>query len=496
MSDIFESKARFFVNQHSSYDDYPNYTARWIMSFLAALFTASALFISSGCSSGGGGNDNSALPSNIGGGYTLVVSGGTLNDGSGANGLSVLATLRDSSGNGPAMPWTLTITGPGLGAPLTVSYDDGSPSSYMTSWWESSHPQSGTFTATATNGGTALTYKFTIDASKNLSQPVPSKSTNTISWNSITGAGSYYYKVTDGTGLLVISGYIASDPLLFSYSFNLPTLSNGSYLVEVFAQTTDRTALQNNASALPSLASQENMAVATMDFVIGGGYSLDARGGVLYEGVGTGAADQYGLVIWASILTAPTNSASSPTPPASDWNITVTGPAISTPITFTYPATDSQYIYWDFGTVPTAGTYTVSAIVSGGTTSLSQTFTVPSPTAKLPLAAVTANATNGGGASVSWDLVTGAKSYYVNIWTDVWDATLSQWVYTEIAGSWVNATSATIANNTMTKGIVYDVYVTACQQDMTDAATTPPAAPGAQVDMSDTTFTYVTITAQ
>lgn len=180
----------------------------FLVRFVSILFFVSSL---QSCSGGG---DTPASPSNVGGGYTLQVSGGTLNGGSGANGLSVLVTLRDGSGNGPTTPWTLTITGPGLGAPLTASYDDGSPSSYMTWWWESSIPQSGTFTATATNGGTTLTYKFTIDASKNLSQPVPSKSTNTISWNSITGAGSYYYKVTDGTGLLVTSGYIASDPLL------------------------------------------------------------------------------------------------------------------------------------------------------------------------------------------------------------------------------------------------------------------------------------------
>jgi hypothetical protein len=453
------------------------------------------LFTLFGC---GGGSSNSgggvaAPASNVGGGYTLKASGGTLNDGSGAKGLVVLATLRDSAGNGPSAPWTLSITGPGLGAPITVSYDDGSPASYMTWWWENCSPVSGVYTATATNGGTTLAYQFSLSSTSDLTQPALNKTSNTISWSEIAGAGSYYYRVTDGTGNDVITpGYLSADPLQTTYSFDLPYLADGSYLVEVYAQTTDRIALQNDAAPSPALAPQENMSLGAIDLVQGGGYSLSAEGGVLYEGQYPAGVDNYGLVIWTSILTAPTDSTSVSTPPAGDWTITVNGPNISNsaPITFTYPRTDSQYAYWDFGTVPAPGTYTVTATPAAGGAPLSQTFTIPAPTEQLPVSTVTASATTGGGATASWTAVTGANSYYVNVWTDV------NGVYTEIAGNWVASTAATIPNGTLTNGVSYDVYVTACQLDMTDTTTVPPSAPGAQVNMSDTTFTYTTIIAK
>ncbi len=455
------------------------------------------LFTLFGCGGGSGDGGAAAPATNVGGGYTLKASGGTLNDGSGAKGLVVLATLRDSAGNGPASPWTLSITGPGLSAPITVSYDDGSPASYMTWWWESFNPVSGVYTATATNGDTTLVYQFSLASILNLSQPALNKTGSTISWSTVASAGSYYYRVTDGTGNDVITpGYLSADPSQTTYSFDLPYLTDGSYLVEVYAQTTDRGALQNDPSPSPALAPQENMSLGAMDFVQGGGYALSAEGGVLYEGQYPAGVDNYGLVLWTSILTTPTGSTS--TPPAGDWTITVTGPNISNtePITFTYPRTDSQYAYWDYGTVPASGTYTVTATPAAGGALIMQTFKILAPTEQLPVSTVTASATTGGGANVNWTAVTGANSYYVNVWTDIWDANLNKWVYTEIAGDWVTYTSATIPKKTLTAGVSYDVYVTACQLDMTDTTTVPPSAPGAQVDMSDTTFTYATITAQ
>ncbi len=446
-------------------------------------------------------------PANIGGGFTLIASGGTLNDGSVA-GLTVLATLRDAGGNGPggAAGWHITITGPGIDSPLVVSYDDGSPSSYATWWWESISPRSGIYTATASNGTTTLTYNFSIDASKNLSQPTLNKSGDIITWNALPGAGSYYYRVRDGSGFEVLSGYYGADPLYSSYWFNLPVLTDGSYVVEIFAHTTNRMALQNDISSSPSLAAQENISLASLDIVAGGsgsGYSLDVRGGVLYEGTlysdQSGTADYYGLVIWTSLLTNTTT----PSAPASDWNITITGSGITTPISFTYPATNAHYTYWDFGAVPGSGTYIVSAVVSGGTASVTETFTIPSPTAKLPVATgLTAIPASGGAATLSWSAVPGANSYYVNVWTCVGAGSVNSdtgctnnGTYAEIAANWVNTASTTIQTGTLTNGTIYDVYVTACEQDMTDMTTVPPADPGLQVDMSDTTFAYGTFTA-
>ncbi len=451
---------------------------------------SSVIFLLSLTSCGGGSSGPSG-PSNVGGGYTLQVSGGTLNDGTATKGLVVLATLRDDAGNGPGgtAGWTITITGPGISVPLTVNYDDGSSGSYIVWIWNYITPPSGTntYTARATNGTTTLTYTFNVNATTNLSQPTGLiRSGNTISWNLLTGAGSYYYSVTDGTGASVAHGVLPAT----TASFTLSGLPDGSYLVEVYAHTNNLYDLGSDPSPSPALLPQENTSLAILDFIVNGSYALDARGGVLYEGEYPTGTPHYGLVIWSSILT----TTATPTPPAGDWVVSVTGPGITTPIVFTYPRTDSQYVYWDFGIVPVpaaSGTYTVTATPAAGGTLISQTFTITNPTSQLPVATgLTATPTNGGGATISWTAVAGANSYYVNVWTDV------NGVYTEVAGRWVTSTSTTITNGTLTKGVAYDVYVTACQLNMTDTTSVPPTAPGAQVDMSDTTFTYATITAQ
>lgn len=470
--------------------------ANYFFLFILALTVLSLLGTMAGC---GGGGDNDTPPSdpkNVGGGYTLKASGGTLNDGVGTNGLVVLTTLRDSGGNGPgAAGWMVTITGPGISVPLTESYDDGSTSSYIIWMWDSITPLTGTYTASATNGTTTLTYGFTIDATKMLQPRAVTKLGSIVSWNAVTGAGSYFYTVTNGSGTPVMNG----DLPVATTSFTLPGLPDGSYLAEVYAYTGDISALGNDQSSSPVLPAQENVSFSATEFILNASYAMDARVGVLYEGT-TGAApatDHYGLVIWSSILTAPASTATVPTPPAGDWNITVTGPGLplataADALKFKYPATYAQYAYWDYRTLdPSGGPYTVTAVSSYGTATISQVISIPTPTAKLPLpTGVAVTPGNGGGASASWNPVPGAGSYYVNVWTDV-DGT-----YTEIAGSWVNATSALILNGTLTKNITYDLYVTSCTLDMTDVTTVPPSDPGSQVNMSDPVFTYTTFIAQ
>src|SRR3990172_9363689 len=111
-------------------------------SLLSLLSSVILLLFLASCS---GGKTNST-PSNVGGGYTLQVSGGTLNDGSGYNGLVVLATLRDSEGLGPAFSWTISITGPDIpsDSPIIVEYQDSYPNSYMSWEWAGFEPSSGT----------------------------------------------------------------------------------------------------------------------------------------------------------------------------------------------------------------------------------------------------------------------------------------------------------------------------------------------------------------
>jgi hypothetical protein len=440
--------------------------------------------------SGSGGGNVSSTSSSVKT-YTLKVSGGTLNDGSKTTGLVVLATLRDSLGTGPGLigGWTITITGPGITLPLKVSYDDGSACSYEIWRWKGLTPATGTYTVTATDGSQRLTSTFTIDSTSSSQQPPLTKNGSTISWPPVSGAGSYYYAVTDGSGSTVTSSYISADSSATSYSFQLPTaLPDGSYSIEVVAHTESLPQLGADPSPAPSLPLQENSSSSSMTFAVSGGsygsYSLAAKGGALYEGK-YGGVDQYGLVIWTSILTSTGST------PAGDWTVSVSGPGISTPVTFTYPATDSHYVYWDYGTVPAAGTYTVTAAASGSSDTVSAQFTIPAPTAQLPVVSGIAVTPGSSSYTVNWNAVTGAASYYVNTWA------LVGGTYTEVAGAWINGSTlmANIPKSSLTSGTQYDVYVTACTLDMTTASTLPPPNP-AQVNMSDNTYAAASFTAQ
>jgi hypothetical protein len=464
-------------------------TYRTVFTFMLILVLAASL-----ASCGGGGGGGTPPPPNVGGGYTLQAAGGTLNDGTATKGLVVLATLRDGDGNGPgaAAGWTITITGPGIITPLTENYDDGSPSSYITWRWKNITPQTSTYKASATNGSVTLTYNFSIDVTKTLPNSSLTKSSSVISWPSVANAGSYYYLVTDGSGTAADYGYLSSS----QNSFTLPVLPDGSYNVDVYAHTKNRLDLMTDPSPTPGLPTQENMSLSQTTFSVNGsssGYYLNARGGTLYmgqmeSGVPPVVEDIYGLSIWTSI------SAPGGTPPAGPWIVKVTGPGLpllTDPdvFTFTYPGTYSHYLYWDFGFAPKSGTYTVTA--TDGVTTLTDSFTIPNVTAKLPGAtgiSLTQTAAKGG--NVSWNPIPGASSYYVNIWA------MDNGVYTEIAAGWVNTNAAIVAKNTFISGTIYDVYVTASSLDMTTAKITPPPTPGTQVDMSDTYFTYYTFTAK
>lgn len=456
------------------------------MNTIKAIILVTFFGILAGCGGGGGGGNNPA-PTNVGGGFTLLASGGTINDGSGSNGLALLATLRDGNGTGPGLSggWQIAITGPGITQPLTVAYDDGSPASYLLWRWEGFNPAGGTYTATATNGTVTISRDFTINSTSIMQIAPLTKNGSTLSWSPVPGAGSYYYQVSDGTGSRVASGYLNGTPSAAAYSFQLPALADGSYLVEVFSHAQNFTQLMSDASSAPSLTTQENISIAQMELAIAGGtagsYDLAAKGGILYLGKDSANIDQYGLAVWSSILT------STGTPPAGDWTVAVTGPGITVPLTFTYPKTDTHYLYWDFASPPSGGSYTVTATAPGYT--LTAGFTIPSLTAQLPVAANVTVTPAAGSYNISWNAVPGAASYYVNLWATVGG------VYTEIAGEWVNGAAASVPKGSLTGGVLYDVYVTAATLDMTTTKILPPPGP-LQVDMSDTTYGAVSFTAQ
>ncbi len=428
----------------------------------------------------GGGKGNST-PANVGGGYTLQVSGGTLNDGSGSNGLVVLATLRDSEGLGPAFPWTISITGPDIpsDSPIIVEYQDSYPNSYMSWEWAGFEPSSGTTyraTATSPDGSVSIRYDFSINNTKTLTRPDTSVSSfgssYTLTWLAVSGAASYSYEIFPPSGGVTIY-YVTNT------SANLGTLtSNGDYLVRVRAYASNRASLQG-------LPAQENVSEYIFTFPVGGNqtsdnYSFIAKGGLLDYGLrGPGNTPIYGLSIWTSILqTSPAS------PPAGNWNITIKqGSTIIA--NFIYPAGSEHYAYWYYSIEPVIGTsYTVEATY--GTAVKTATFTIAdsTPTLNLPFN-INAIPEANNDVTVTWNTVTGAGSYLLNIWAEEWNNVTKQWEYNEVFGQWVDAstTNVRVPAAEFVSGTIYDVYITAHEVNMSSASA--PSTTPSEADMSE-----------
>lgn len=438
------------------------------------------------------GGNKADIPPNVGGGYTLKVSGGTLNDGSGANGLVILATLRDNQGWGPVSPWTITITGPGISAsaPLEVEYHEYQHYSYMSWEWAGFKPLSGTYRATATNLERTVTLydDFTINSGSTLSRPAPSATSSgntvTLSWPQVANAGSYYYEAcapaSSGQGCLY--GYTTG----LSQNVTFGNLVNGDYLIRVRAYTSNRLSLQ-------TVFSQENVSEYALSFPIGGdetsnNYSFNAALGILDYGLrGPGSTPIYGLSLWTSILYGSPN----PTAPPGNWNIIISGPN-GLSANFIYPKNVKHYAYWYYSIEPVPGTYTITATY--GSARKDVVLTIQSASARLPLPTNISAELAGSDISISWNAVSGAKSYYLNLWAEVWNSITKQVEYKEVWGGWVKdsgaaATSAVIAKSTsmIPSGLSCDVYVTAHEVDMTSAS--PPSSVS-YADMSENYYGY------
>jgi hypothetical protein len=451
-------------------------------------------------SSCGGGKDNSnpGPPTNVGGGYTLKASGGTLNDGTGVNGLAILATLRDNQGWGPTIPWTITITGPGISAdyPLTLEYSDPRRGSYMSWEWSGFDPLPGSYRATATNGSATIHYDFTVKSAV-LSRPAPNASVSgndmTVSWPAVANAKSYGYAVC-GPGSECISGITTDTSEIASFA----TLTTGDYFIQIAAYATDRSALYVSHKASPALAPQENVSEYQLTFPVGGDqteshYGLNAAGGVLDFGLrGPNNTPIYGLAIWTSIQD--TTNPGNPTAPSGDWNITITDPN-GVVMNYLYFAGDRHYEYWYYNVEPVAGTYLVTATYGAATKTAS--FSLANTTPNLaPLsydqisASLVPNAGNAAvnDISITWPAVTGATSYYVSLWADIWNNVTNQYEYSEVWGNWVSATNTRVLNGDVVSGLTCDVYITASATDM--ASATPPSPVPGRADMSENYYGY------
>ncbi|MEK6697640.1 MAG: hypothetical protein AABZ10_01220 [Nitrospirota bacterium] len=440
----------------------------------------------------GGGKSNST-PSNVGGGYTLQVSGGTLNDGSGVNGLSVLATLRDSEGFGPYQTWTITITDPDNNT-FTVEYKDPRLGSYMSWEWAAYDPLPGTYRAAATNGLATIYYDFTVTAGT-ISRPAPNASspsasnTITISWPPVDGAGSYSYDVCSPSSTCV-SGITTSTSEIVSFA----TLTPGDYLIQVKAFAIDRQALYADHTSSPAFASQEKVSEYSFSYPVGTtvnpvNYELKAAGGILDYGFSGGPAGPiYGLAIWTSLQDVTTGN---PVAPTGDWNIVITAPS-GTVMNYIYPANERHYAYWYYGIEPVIGAYTVTATY--GTASTTAVFTIASTVSEMtttfPLPTGISASLSGDDINITWNQVTGAQSYYVSLYADVWNSGTQQYDYIEVWGAWVKTAATVISKSTSSIPAALQgyAYITAYEVDMTSAA--PPVTTPTRADMSENYYAY------
>ncbi len=158
---------------------------------------------------------------------------------------------------------------------------------------------------------------------------------------------------------------------------------------------------------------------------------------------------------------------------------------------YIYPASSQHYAYWYYSIIPVAGTYTVTATY--GTASRTATFTLSDISSRLaPLTYTQISASlSGNDIIITWPAVTNARSYYVNLWADVWNSTKRQFEYKEVWRSWVSTTSVTIAksDSTIPAGLSCDVYVTAHELNM--ATTSLPSPLPIRADMSENYYSYV-----
>ena len=351
------------------------------------------------------------------------------------------------------------------------------------SWeWYGFEPSSGTYRATATNydGSVNVSYDFSITNNSTIARPSPGASTSgnivTLSWSTVTGASSYYYEVCPPSSTQSCLYYFTTG-LTGTASFT--GLSTGDYLIRVRAYSSDRTSVQ-------SLAAQENVSEYSFSYPViadpaASGYTLSAAGGILDYGLqGPGGASIYGLSLWTSI--ADNNAA-----PTGNWNITVQDPNGMT-TNYIYPANAKHYAYWYYGIEPAPGTYNVTAtygsVTKTATFSIAATSSGMTPQLSLP-AGLSATPVNTNDRNIAWSALSGAGSYYVNIWAEEWNSTTKQWEYNEVYGQWVSGstTSLVVPAATFTSGTQYDVYVTAHKVDMSNA--TPPTSTPARADMSE-----------
>jgi hypothetical protein len=257
-----------------------------------------------------------------------------------------------------------------------------------------------------------------------------------------------------------------------SPSCDLSALPSGAYQVSVLALSADLSALAASGAQTPSLPARFDVAETRLALVrpTPGAPALNvaAAGGALQYG---SAAP--GLAIWLSI-TQPDG-----TPTQAAWSVSVSGPGLpaDAPLAFGYAAGEARALVWSYDVPATPGTYALTAASSLG--SVAATFVVGSPAELAIPQDVVATPGTHGGATVDFGAVSGARSYFVGVWTQATATAAS----TFVDGQWISGPPAKFPAGSFTSGAAYDVYVAATDADLVNAG--PPPA---QVAVSEDTF--------
>ena len=225
--------------------------------------------------------------------YALQARIGTYDDGSGRAGLAVLATLRDGAGNGPDVPWQLTLCDEAGAVVATVSYDAAGSGSYAAVWRPELPPYSGRYTVEASDGQQTLSMAVTLGSGA-LDPPLPSLSADgvRIEWSAVSGAAAYLCRVYSG-GLLQLEAAASGT------SCDVSELPPGAYSAAVLAMTADLHAVAASLDARPPLPAEFHVSEARLGLAHAAGASsgqLRAVGGAYDDGIGGRA-----LAIWLSI---------------------------------------------------------------------------------------------------------------------------------------------------------------------------------------------------
>ena len=413
---------------------------------------------------------------NVGYGYALQASAGVYNDGSGKLGIGVLSTFRDAAGAGPSTPWNAALSDAAGAIPVQASYSESGPASYASWWWPQIAPRIGGYTLSLSQGAQSLSVGFTLSAAAPLAVPVATLSADgsLLSWPAVASAASYACRVYSGS-LLQLS------TLQSATACDLTALPPGSYTASVLAFSADLTALRAVGAQEPALPPRFDVSEARLAFVRpqpgAAVLKAQAAGGAIHYGTSTP-----GLAIWLALTQA------DGAPTATAWSVRVVGPGLpaSSPLAYSYPANVVRNLVWSYDVSAAPGLYSLTA--TSGATSVAASFSVGQPPS-LPIpATVSATAQVGGGATVAWGPVTGAKSYFAAVWTQ---ATPQNPRSSFVAGNWFGGSPATFPSGSFVAGTPYDVYVAASDADMVAGGPAP-----SQVAVSENTFNPASFTAR